>query len=161
MGEYSQGFDRVLFEKSPFRLSIWLLFGSAILLGAISLVGLRLNLGTATLILGSGGLLIIATVMTIRGVKDGAALLYSAVTFTAVLAVGETIAATNARQTEDAAYAADDRQRVQLRRDLEALCTRQGGASLDDRACMNLEAIYANFSEAGRQPGGLPPRPIE
>jgi hypothetical protein len=161
MSEYTQAFDRILFEKSSFRLSLWLLFGSSVLLGVGSLVWPPFELGTATFILGGGGLLVIATVMTTRDVKGGVAVLYFAVALMAVLAIGEAISATSARRDEDAAYAAEDRQSVQLRRDLEALCTQAGGASLDDRACFNLNAVLWNFGEAGRLEDGLPPRPIE
>ncbi len=161
MSEHSKAFDRVLFEKSPFRTSIWIFVAAGIGIGAASLLGAPMEIGTSPFILGAAFLLFVASVMASRGVNRAEWTLYAAVAFIVALAVMESFDAAIEVNDETAAYAAEARQAAQLRQDLEALCTQTGGANLDDRRCMNLQAVYANFGEAGRPEGGLSPRSIE
>lgn len=160
MSEYTKAFNRVLFEKSPLRIAVWLLIIAYLCLGAISLFK-GLDTGGVSFALGAALLILIGAVMTERSAPGGSKLLFIAVGLAFVLSVFEVVHLSTTERATAAAYAAEDRQTTQLRNDLQALCERAGGKDLGDPVCMNLDAVLSNHREAGRALGGLPPRTIE
>lgn len=160
MSEYSKAFDRVVFERSPFRTAILLLLAAQIGLGAASLFA-DVDTGGSAFALVVAFFLIVGAAMTSRGASGGQKLLFGAIGLAVVFAVFETGRSTETRRETEAAYTAEQRQTEQLRSDLEALCRQAGGRDLNDPVCMNFEATFSNHFEAGREFGGLPPRPIE